>query len=135
MDTKTKSSFKTVDEYIAHQPENARNKLQQLRHIIKKAAPEAEEAISYQMPAFRFHGILVYYAAFKNHYSLFPMTNALEAFKEDLKSYETTKGTIHFSYGKQLPVKLINEIVQFRVKENLVKKEFKDLAKQKKPKK
>ena len=87
------------------------------------------------MPAFRFHGILVYYAAFKNHYSLFPMTKALEMFKVKLKGYETTKGTIHFSYGQPLSVKLINEIVQFRVKENLVKKQFKDLAKQNKPKK
>jgi uncharacterized protein YdhG (YjbR/CyaY superfamily) len=135
MDSKSKNGISTVDEYFAWQSEQARTALEQLRKIIKKATPEAEEVISYQMPAFRFHGILVYYAAFKNHYSLFPMTKALEVFKEDLKGYETTKGTIHFSYGKPLPVRLIKEIVQFRVKENLVKKQFKDLAKQKKPKK
>ncbi len=134
METKSKTSFKTSDEYIDQQPENARNLLRQLRQIIKKAAPEAEEVISYQMPAFKFHGMLVYYAAFKNHYSLFPMTKTLEVFKENLKGYETTKGTIHFSYGKPLPVKLIKEIVQFRVKENMVKKQFKELAKHKKPK-
>jgi uncharacterized protein YdhG (YjbR/CyaY superfamily) len=135
MDSKSKTSITTVDEYFSKLPELVRTALEQLRQNIKKAAPEAEEAISYQMPAFRFHGILVYYAAFKNHYSLFPMTKALEEFKEDLKGYETTKGTIHFSYSKPLPVKLIKKIVQFRVKENLVKKQFKDLAKQKKSKK
>jgi uncharacterized protein YdhG (YjbR/CyaY superfamily) len=135
MDSKSKTSITTVDEYFSILPEQARTALEQLRQTIKNTAPEAEEAISYQMPAFRFHGILVYYAAFKNHYSLFPMTKALEVFKEDIKGYETTKGTIHFSYGKPLPVKLIKEIIQYRVKENLVKKQFKELAKQKKSKK
>lgn len=135
MDSRSKTSITTVDEYFSKLPELARTALEQLRQNIKKAAPEAEEAISYQMPAFRFHGILVYYAAFKNHYSLFPMTKALEEFKEDIKGHETTKGTIHFSYSKPLPVKLIKEIIQYRVKENLVKKQFKELVKQKKSKK
>ena len=129
MGTKSKTSYKTPDEYIEQLPEKARIQLEQLRQIIKKAAPEAEEVISYQMPAFKYHGMLVYYAAFKNHYSLFPMTKALEKFKVKLAGYETTKGTIHFSYDKPVPVKLITEIVQYRVKENLLKYLAKEAAK------
>lgn len=132
MGTKSKTSFKTPDEYIDQLPEKARNLLEQLRQIIKKAAPEAEEVISYQMPAFKYHGMLVYYAAFKNHYSLFPMTKALEKFKAKLAGYETTKGTIHFSYDQPVSVKLITEIVQYRVKENLLKYLAKEAAKQNK---
>jgi uncharacterized protein YdhG (YjbR/CyaY superfamily) len=134
METKSKTDYKTPDEYIDQQPETARNLLQQLRQSIKKAAPEAEELISYRMPAFKYHGMLVYYAAFKNHYSLFPMTKALEKFKAKLVGYETTKGTIHFSYDQPVPVKLITEIVQYRVQENLDKKHARDFAKPKKPK-
>jgi uncharacterized protein YdhG (YjbR/CyaY superfamily) len=135
METKSKASFKTPDEYIGQQPENARNLLRQLRQIIKDAAPQAEEVISYRMPAFKYHGMLVYYAAFKNHYSLFPMTKALEKFKTKLAGYETTKGTIHFSYDRPVPVKLVTEIVQYRIKENLEKQNAREIAKKKKPKK
>jgi uncharacterized protein YdhG (YjbR/CyaY superfamily) len=132
MDSKSNSGFKTVDEYLAFQPEHARTALEQLRLIIKKAAPNAEEVISYQMPAFRFHGVLVYYAAFKNHYSFFPASKVIEVFKHKLTAYKTSKGTIQFPFGKPLPVDLIHEIVQYRVKENLEKQSMKEAAKRKK---
>jgi uncharacterized protein YdhG (YjbR/CyaY superfamily) len=135
MDSKSNTGITTVGEYFASLPEQARAALEQLRLTIKKAAPEAEEVISYQMPAFRFHGVLVYYAAFKNHFSFFPASGAVEVFKDKLTAYETSKGTIRFPFGKPLPVGLITEIVQYRVKENLAKKEFKELAKRKKLKK
>ncbi len=124
----------SVEDYIASLPEQVQTVLLQMRQIIKNAAPEAEEIISYGMPALKFHGILVYYAAFKNHYSLFPKSHAIEVFNEKLKEYDTTKGTIHFKYDKPLPVQLITEIIHFRVKENLENKRVKDLAKRKKSK-
>ena len=134
MKTDRQDGFLTHDEYISSQPEKVREGLQQIRQIVKDVSPEAEEVISYQMPAFKFHGILLYYAAFKNHFSIFPKTDAIVTFKEKLKGYEVTKGTIHFPYGKPLPTELISEIVKFRVKENLDKKQLKELAKQKRPK-
>jgi uncharacterized protein YdhG (YjbR/CyaY superfamily) len=132
MGSKSEIGINTVEEYFSVLPEHSRAALEQLRQTIKKAAPEAEEIISYQMPAFKFHGILVYYAAFKNHYSLFPKSHAIEVFKEKLKDYETTRGTIHFMFDKPLPEKLIAEIIQFRVRKNLEKKQVKDLEKRKK---
>jgi uncharacterized protein YdhG (YjbR/CyaY superfamily) len=132
---KSNKSFSTIDEYILLQPEEVRPGLDEIRQVIKKNAPEAEETISYQMPAFKFHGILVYFAAFKNHYSLFPASRVIEVFKPKLKEYSISKGTIQFPFGKPLPVELIAEIVTYRVKENLEKIQMKDLAKQKKSKK
>jgi uncharacterized protein YdhG (YjbR/CyaY superfamily) len=120
---KSKTEFKNIDEYISSQPANVRASLEKIRQTIRKAAPEAEEVISYQMPAFKFHGVLVYFAAFKNHLSLFPTSSAIKAFKEKLESYACSKGTIKFPLDKPIPVKLITEIVKFRVKENLEKKQ------------
>ena len=93
--------------------------LEQIRRTIRKAAPGAEETISYQMPAFRLEGILVYFAAFKNHISLFPQTTAIAKFKRQLSRYEGAKGTVRFPIDKPLPLNLIGKIVKFRVKENL----------------
>jgi uncharacterized protein YdhG (YjbR/CyaY superfamily) len=118
---KSTVGFKSIDEYIETQPANVRAALKMLRHTIKKAAPEAEEVISYQMPAFKFHGILVYFAVFKNHFSFFPTSSAIKSFNEKLKSYECSKGTIKFPLDKPIPVRLVAEIVKFRVKENLEK--------------
>jgi uncharacterized protein YdhG (YjbR/CyaY superfamily) len=123
---KSKKEFKSIDEYIEAQPTNVRASLKMLRQTIKKAAPEAEEVISYQMPAFKFHGILVYFAVFKNHFSFFPTSSAIKSFKEKLKSYERSKGTIKFPLDKPIPVKLVTEIVKFRVGENLDKKLLKE---------
>jgi uncharacterized protein YdhG (YjbR/CyaY superfamily) len=127
-----KTKFDSIDEYIAAQPTNVRASLKMLRQIIKKAAPKAEEVISYQMPAYKFHGMLVYFAVFKNHFSFFPTSSAVKAFKEKLKSYECSKGTIKFPLNKPIPVKLVTEIVKFRVMENLDKKLLKDTAKKQK---
>ncbi len=113
---------KTIDEYIVLQPKEVQVYLQKLRQTIKSAAPDAEETISYKMPAFRYHGMLVYFAAFKNHYSLFPANGSIIAtMNEELKMYKTGKGTIQFSFGKPLPVALIKKIVKARVQQNLTK--------------
>ncbi|HEY6435368.1 MAG TPA: DUF1801 domain-containing protein [Ignavibacteriaceae bacterium] len=113
---------KNIETYIALQPENVRAALEKMRQVIKTAAPDAEEVISYGMPAYRYHGMLVYFAGFKNHYSLFPGNASLIAeMAEDLKAYKTSKGTIQFSPDKPLPVGLIKKIVKIRMKENLAK--------------
>ena len=119
----------TVSEYFASLSSEQAIHLEKLRQVICKHAPDAEEVISYEMPALKYHGILVYYAAFKDHYSLFPKAKALEVFRERLQGYKTTKGTIHFEYGKCLDEKLVEEIIRFNVKENLNKHAAKQAAK------
>lgn len=119
---KSKTEFRSIGEYIEAQPANVRASLKKLRQTIRQAAPEAEEVISYQMPAYKFHGVLVYFAAFKNHLSFFPTGSGVRMFKEKLKSFETSRGTVKFPLDKPIPLKLITEIVRFRVKENLEKK-------------
>ncbi len=122
----------TIDEYIAEQSTSVRPIMKKLREIVNKNAPEAVELISYGMPAFKFHGILLYFAAFTNHYSLFAFPNAIIAFKEKLKGYELSKGTIKFPLNKPVPVRLITEIVKYKVNENLRKQLAKELAKARK---
>ncbi len=113
---------KTIDEYIALQPQEVKVFLEKLRQTIKSVAPDAEETISYKMPAFRYHGMLVYFAAFKNHYSLFPANSSLiTEMKDEIKMYKTSKGTIQFPFDKPLPVALIKKIVRARVQQNLTK--------------
>ena len=114
-----KKAFKTIDEYIATFPKNVQIILEELRQAIGDAAPDAEEAISYQMPAFKLNGNLVYFGAFKKHIGFFPRTSAIEAFKEELSGYEVTKGTVKFPLNKPIPVDLVKKMVKFRVKENL----------------
>jgi uncharacterized protein YdhG (YjbR/CyaY superfamily) len=121
MERNEKIVYKDVDDYIAHQPELVRPYLEKMRGIIRKAAPEAEEGISYGMPAYKQHGILVYFAGFKNHYSLFALPKTNVQFKDQLREYKTSKGTIQFPFDKPVPVKLITEIVKLRVAENLEK--------------
>ncbi len=116
------TGFKTIDEYIEFFPKEIQATLRDLRQAIREAAPQAEEAISYQMPAFKQNGILVYFAAFKSHIGFFPTSSGVEAFKEKLSAYETSKGTVRFPIDKPLPLELVKEIVRFRVKENLDKK-------------
>ncbi len=114
--------FKTIDEYIAIFPENVQSILEELRQAIKESAPEAEELISYQMPAFKLNGILVWFAAFKNHVGFYPKISAIEAFKEELSGHEVGKGTIRFPLNKPIPLDLVKKIVRYRAKENLGKK-------------
>jgi uncharacterized protein YdhG (YjbR/CyaY superfamily) len=110
--------MENIDEYIANCPLQFREKLQELRAIIRKGAPGAEEKISYRMPAFFFKGPLVYFAAQKNHIGFYPTPSGVTAFKNDLKEYKTSKGAIQFPIDKPLPHQLILRIVRFRVDEN-----------------
>ncbi len=123
-----KKTIKTVDEYIAVQPANVREKLERLRLTIKKAAPKAEEEISYMMPAYKFQGVLVYFGAYQNHIGFYPTGSGISAFKKELSVYEGSKGTVRFPIDKPLPLTLIKKIVRFRLKEN----EQKQLLKKKK---
>jgi uncharacterized protein YdhG (YjbR/CyaY superfamily) len=118
-------SFDSIDEYIATFPKNVQMVLQQIRQAVKDAAPEAEETISYNMPAFKLNGNLVWFGAFKNHIGFYPRKSAIEEFKEKLKGYEVSKvrGTVKFPLDKPIPLELIRGIVKFRVKENLKEKD------------
>jgi len=116
---KSKKEFKTIDEYIATFPKNVQVILEEFRRAVREAAPNSTETISYQMPAFKQNGILVWFAAFKNHIGFFPKVSAIEAFKDELSGYELSKGTIRFSLNKPIPFALVKKIVLFRVKENL----------------
>ena len=110
--------FETVEEYIASFPKNIQVLLKQVRQAIRETAPEAKEAISYQIPAFKLNGNLVWYAAFKDHIGFYPRASGIEAFKERLSAYEIRKGTVRFPFDKPIPLELVQEIVRFRVKEN-----------------
>lgn len=110
---------KTVDEYIARAPKEMQKPLKELRKAIKSAAPEAEEKISWQMPSYRQNGMLVFFAAFKNHMSFFPAsTSTVKIFKNKLKPYEVSGTTIHFTPENPLPASLVKEMVRSRIKEN-----------------
>lgn len=110
-----------IDEYIAQFPDHIQIKLREIRATIKKAAPDAEEKISYQMPAFTLKGILVYFAAQTNHIGFYPTSSGIKAFQKELAGYKTGKGSIQFLSDKPLPLGLISKIVKFRIKENLEK--------------
>ena len=113
------SKIHTIDEYIATCPEHVQKILQELRAVIKAAAPEAVEKISYQMPTFALHGNLVHFAAHKNHIGFYPTPSGIEAFKEELAVYKGAKGSVQFPINQPLPWDLIGRIVRFRVAENL----------------
>ena len=120
-----KAGPNSIDEYIASFPEETQKILQELRAAIKAAAPGAQEKISYQMPAFAQKGILVYFAAWKNHIGFYPTSSGTQAFMQELSVYESSKGSIKFPLDKPLPLDLISNIVRFRVAENLKKAEEK----------
>jgi uncharacterized protein YdhG (YjbR/CyaY superfamily) len=108
----------TIDEYISQFPPKIQEILETLRRVIKESAPEAEEKISYQMPAFTLHGNLVYFAMCKKHIGFYPTASGIEAFKNELSDYKGAKGSVQFPIDKPLPYELISEIVKFRVGEN-----------------
>ena len=108
----------TVDDYLAALPEEARATLEKIRKTIKTVAPKATEVISYQMPMYKYHGMLVGFAAFKDHCSFFPGANPVATFKDELKAYKTSKGTIRFPIGKPLPAALVKKLVKARITEN-----------------
>ena len=122
---------KTIDEYIALWPEEIKAKLRSMRETIQKAAPAAEEAISYQMPTFTLHGNLVHFAAFKNHIGFYPVPSGLKAFEKELSKFKTGKGSAQFPLDQPLPLALVTKIVKFRVSENLAKAEAKKKKKTK----
>src|SRR5689334_23603755 len=107
----------TIDDYIARNPKDVQPLLEKMRKTIRKAAPKAEGRISYGMPAFYQDGILVWFAAFKEHIGFYPKPSAIAAFKKDLSKYEGTKGTIRFPIDKPLPLALVSRIVKFRIKQ------------------
>jgi uncharacterized protein YdhG (YjbR/CyaY superfamily) len=110
-----------IDEYISEFPGDIQKKLRDLRAAIKKAAPKAEEKISYAMPTFAQHGNLVHFAAYKNHIGFYPAPTAIEAFKKELSAYEGSKGTVQFPLDKPIPLGLITKMVKFRLAQNLEK--------------
>ena len=120
---KGKVAPKTVDEYLAGVPEPARTALNKIRAAIRSAVPpEATEIISYGIPAFKHKRVLVWYAAFSNHCSLFPTAAVIEAFKNELKGFSTSKGTIHFPTDKPVPTALVKKLVKVRVAQDESKK-------------
>lgn len=116
-----KAKFNDIDGYISSFHEDTQKILEQIRFTIKQAAPEAEELISYAMPAFKLNGMLVYFAAFKNHIGFYSLPTGNEAFKKNLSVYKTGRGSVQFPLNKPMPLLLISEIVKFRVEENLQK--------------
>ena len=120
-----KASFTSIDEYITLFPQDIQKILQQMRATIQAAAPQAQEKISYQMPAFVQKGILVYFAARKDYIGFYPTSSGTDAFSQELSGYEYTKGTIKFPLDKSLPLDLITKIVKFRLADNLKKAEKK----------
>lgn len=111
-------TYSSVREYIAAQPPAARKMISKLRSLVKAHAPKAEEGISYGMVGYKMNGVLLYIGAFREHCSLFALPGAMVHFKEELKAYKTSKGTLQFPLDEPLPEKLIARIIKFRVGEN-----------------
>ena len=128
----SKKQFKTMDEYIKAFPDDVQRILEKMRKTIRDAAPEAVEAISYQMPAFKLNGALVYFAAFKNHIGFYPTSSGIKEFKKELSRYQGGKGSVQFPVEEPIPYDLVRKIVIFRVKENQEKKKLKNLLSKKK---
>lgn len=124
MQAKTKVAS-NVDEYIGQFPDHVQSILQKLRATIKKTAPASEETISYQMPAFKYHGMLVFFAGHKNHIGFYPTSSPMKVFRDRLTSYKTSKGAIQFPIDKAIPLTLVKDIVKFKIKENLEKENAK----------
>ena len=115
-------NFQNIDDYIANFPEDVQEVLEQIRATIQKAAPQAEEAISYQMPTFKLNGNLVHFAAWKNHIGFYPTPSGTKEFQKEIAKYVFAKGSIQFPLNEPMPLALITKIVNFRVKENEGKK-------------
>ena len=120
---KPRSAPKSIDAYLARVPQPARSTLQKVRTAIRSALPQAAtETISYKIPAFRHGEVVIWFAAFANHCSLFPTGRIIEMFKDDLKPYTLSKGTIQFPTGKPLPATLIKKMVKARLAQIAAKK-------------
>lgn len=114
-------SINSVDGYIAGFPPKTKVLLEKLRAAIQKAAPKAEEVISYQMPAYKLNGMLVYFAGYDKHIGFYPMPSAIAAFQKEIAGYKQAKGSVQFPLDKPLPLALVTKMVKFRVNENLEK--------------
>ncbi|HYG16951.1 MAG TPA: DUF1801 domain-containing protein [Bacteroidia bacterium] len=114
----SKVKFATVDEYIASFPPPVQTLLHEIRGIIRKEVPQAEEVISYGMPGYRLNGLLVWFAGNKEHIGFYPSASPIVVFKKELEAYKTSKGAIQFTFDKPFPETLIQKIVRYRVKEN-----------------
>ena len=121
------NKFKTVDQYFSTFPASTKALLKKMRETIKEVTPEAQEVISYNMPAFRWNGMLVWYAAYKEHIGFYPTPSAIKTFAEELKRYKTSKGAIQFPIDESIPTSLVKKIVKFRMKQNLEKAKAKEL--------
>lgn len=120
-----KLEFKDIDSYIATFPEDLQILLEQVRNTIKSSAPKAEEVISYNMPAFKYHGMLVYFAGYKNHIGFYSLPSGHKAFEKELSKYKQGKGSVQFPIDEPMPLALIKKMVKYRVKENLEKSKLK----------
>jgi len=114
--------MKTIDEYIESFEPEIKKTLTELRNFIKSKVPEATEKISYGMPTFYLHGNLIHFAAFKNHYSLFPSPSGIDAFEKELTPYRTGKGTLSFPMNKPLPWNVIEKVLEYRINEKMLLK-------------
>ena len=114
-----KTQVNDIDQYIAGFSSEIQAILQEIRATIKKAAPEAQEAISYQMPTFKLNGNLIHFAAFKNHIGVYPAPTGIEQFRKELSAYKGGKGSVQFPFSLPMPYDLISRIVKYRVQENL----------------
>jgi uncharacterized protein YdhG (YjbR/CyaY superfamily) len=114
-----KTTYESIDEYILTFPPEVQGILNKLRKVIKEAAPEAQEKISWQMPTFVLHGNLVHFAVHKNHIGFYPAPSGIDAFKDELSEYKSAKGSVQFPFKKPIPYELIDRIVKFRVAENI----------------
>lgn len=115
------TEFKDIDSYIATFPKDVQVILEQVRTAVKTSAPKAEEVISYNMPAFKFHGMLVYFAGYKKHIGFYSLPSGHKAFEKELSIYKQGKGSVQFPLDKPMPLALIKKMVKFRVQENLEK--------------
>ena len=116
------NGYKNVDEYIENFSGQVQKKLTKIREVIRKNAPEANEAISYGMPTFKLNGNLVHFAAYKSHIGFYPTPSAIEAFSKELAKYKCSKGAIQFPIDKPVPFDLVKKIIRFRVLQNLRRK-------------
>nr|WP_321498321.1 DUF1801 domain-containing protein [uncultured Methanolobus sp.] len=122
MDKSTsKTEIRNIDEYIAMFPKDVQGRLNELRSTILELAPDAEETISYNMPTFRLNGILVHFAAYKNHIGFYPTPSGIAEFEDELAGYKHAKGSVQFPLDEPLPIDIVRKIVVFRVKENNAK--------------
>ncbi|WP_028558771.1 iron chaperone [Paenibacillus pinihumi] len=121
MEGSNKATYESVTDYISQFPVEVRVILEELRGVIRAAAPDAKEKISYQMPTFELYGNLVHFAAYKNHIGFYPAPSGIQAFQAELSPYKGAKGSVQFPIDQPLPLDLIIRIVKFRVTENVEK--------------